>query len=190
MAPAWHTCSDGELLRRATHDSDAFGELYRRHEALVAGYLMRQTRDPEVAADLTSETFATALLNAGRFRDDGQPAIGWLLGIARHALLHTWERGRTEHRALDRLGVERRERSDDTLERVEALADADDPTNPLMLALDRLPAEQRDAIRARVLDDRSYAELARSLGVPAATVRQRVSRGITRLRTSLNGRYP
>lgn len=190
MGRAWHTCGDGELLRAAGRDRDAFGELYRRYEVIVIGHLMRQTRDPELAADLASETFATALMNAARFRDDGRPAIGWLLGIARHAMLHSWERGQAEHRAMDRLGVQRRERSDESLERVEALADAADPANPLLLALERLPPDQRDAVRAHVLEDQPYDELARQLGVSAGTVRQRVSRGMSRLRTSLNGRYP
>lgn len=182
--------TDGQLLRRAGQDPETFAEFYDRHETIVAGYLVRQTRDPELAADLTSETFATALLNAKRFRDDGQPAIGWLLGIARHALLHTWERGQTERRALDRLGLERLTLTDASLERVEALCDDQNPNNPLHLALSRLPDDQRDAVRARVLDERSYDDLAAELGVSTATVRQRVSRGVDRLRTTLNGRQP
>lgn len=190
MPRAFTTCSDGELLRRAGRDVDAFDVLYRRHETIVAGYLVRRTRDPELAADLTSETFATALLNAKRFRDDGQPATAWLVGIARHLLMRTWERGATERRALERLGAQREERADDTLDRVAALAASDDPQNPLSRALAALPPDQREAIEAHVFDERSYAEVADDLGVPAATVRQRVSRGLTRMRTTLNGRLP
>jgi RNA polymerase sigma factor (sigma-70 family) len=180
--------TDGELLRRAAdRDRDAFSTLYVRYEAIVAGYLVRRTRDPELAADLTAETFAAAILGAHGFRDEGQSAVGWLLGIARNLLARTWQRGSAERRARDRLGVAQVAASDASLERVEALIDATDPANPLLVALAALPDTQREAVRAHVLDEQPYAELARRLGVPEATVRQRVSRGLSRLRTILEG---
>lgn len=183
--------TDGELLRRAAaRDRDAFSELYVRHEAIVAGFLMRRTRDPELAADLTAETFAAAILGARQFQDEGQSAIGWLLGIARNLLSHSRRRGHSERRARERLGVEPIAVGDASLERVEALIDDADPDNPLHRALDALPASQREAVRAHVLDDEPYTALAQRLGVPEATVRQRVSRGLARLRTTLEGRQP
>jgi hypothetical protein len=70
--------TDGELLRLvAGGDRAAFSTLYVRHETIVAGYLVRRTRDPELAADLTAETFAAAILGAGGFRDEGQSATSW-----------------------------------------------------------------------------------------------------------------
>jgi RNA polymerase sigma-70 factor (ECF subfamily) len=183
--------TDGELLRRAAAgDRDAFSTLYVRYETIVAGFLVRRARDPELAADLTAETFAAAMVGAGRFRDEGHSAIGWLLGIARNLLARTWQRGQIEQRARRRLGVEPVAVSDASLERVEALIDDADPSNPLLVALDALPETQREAVRAHVLDEQSYAELAQQLGVPEATVRQRVSRGLAHLRTTLEGRQP
>ncbi len=180
---------DGELLRRAAAgDRDAFSLLYVRHEPIVVGYLVRRSRDPELAADLTAETFAAAILAAGRYRDEGQSAAGWLLGIARNLLGHAWQRGEIETRARRRLGVQTPAVSDASLERIEALIDDADPANPLHRALDALPAAQREAIRAHVLDEKSYEEVADQLGVSQATVRQRVSRGLSRLRTTLEGR--
>jgi RNA polymerase sigma-70 factor (ECF subfamily) len=186
---ATETRSDGELLRRAASgDGKAFTALYAGYETILAGFLVRRTRDPHLAADLVAETFAAAILAADGFQDEGQPAIGWLLGIARNLLGRSRERGRAERRACERLGLERVAFTDASLERVEALADAADPDNPLLRALDALPDAQRAAIRAHVLDEQPYAELAARLGVPEATVRQRVSRGLARLRTTLEGR--
>jgi RNA polymerase sigma factor (sigma-70 family) len=183
--------SDGDLLRRAAAgDRDAFSVLYTRYEPIIAAYLARRSGDPELAADLTAETFAAAIVGAGRFRDEGQSAIGWLLGIAGHLLARTWQRGQIERRAQTRLGVEPVAISDASLERVEALIDDADRSNPLLLALDALPKSQRDAVRAHVLDEQPYSDLAKQLGVPEATVRQRVSRGLTRLRTAIEGRHP
>jgi RNA polymerase sigma factor (sigma-70 family) len=53
--------------------------------------------------------------------------------------------------------------------------------------LERLPAEQRAALEARVLQEREYADIARSLRCSEAVVRQRVSRGLRRLRAELEG---
>jgi RNA polymerase sigma-70 factor (ECF subfamily) len=183
--------ADGELLRRvAGGDGDAFSVLYVRYEAIVAGYLVRRTRDPELAADLTAETFAAAILSADGFRDDGQSAVGWLLGIAHNLLGRWWQRGQIERRARRRLGVEPIAASDASLERVEALIDDADPANPLLAALAALPEAQREAIRSHVLDEEPYADLAERIGVPEATIRQRVSRGLARLRTTVEGRQP
>jgi RNA polymerase sigma-70 factor (ECF subfamily) len=187
MARAWTSCSDGELLVSASVDADAFGELYRRYEAIVAAFLVRRCRDPELAADLTAETFATALLRADRFRNTGGSAVGWLLAIAKNLLLDAWRRGRAESRARERLGAVRAPVSDTSLERIESMIDAAGASPQLVRALEALPETQRDAVRAYVLDELSYAALAAQLGVPEATVRQRVSRGLGRLRALLEG---
>jgi Sigma-70 region 2 len=72
--------SDGELLSAtAARDGRAFGHFYRRHLPAVVGYLVRETRDREVAADLTAEVFAAVLLSAGRFQARGDAsAAPWV----------------------------------------------------------------------------------------------------------------
>src|SRR5213078_3728356 len=133
--------TDGELLRRAGDgDANAFSALYVRYEAVIAGFLVRRTRNPELAADLTAETFAAAVVGARRFRDEGQSVVGWLLGIARNQLARTVQRGRAEDRARRRLGVERISYSDASLERVETMLDA----AALHAALAALPDAERD----------------------------------------------
>jgi hypothetical protein len=49
-------------------DPDAFGELHRRHQRSIAGFLMRRAGTAELAADLTAEVFAAALLAWRRAR--------------------------------------------------------------------------------------------------------------------------
>jgi DNA-directed RNA polymerase specialized sigma24 family protein len=53
------------------------------------------------------------------------------------------------------------------------------------LSLDQLPAAQRDAVRARVLEDVDYRDLAARMGCSEQLVRQHVSHGLRRLRTQL-----
>jgi RNA polymerase sigma-70 factor (ECF subfamily) len=53
--------------------------------------------------------------------------------------------------------------------------------------VEELPADQREAVRAHVLEDRDYAEIARSERLSEATVRKRVSRGLRVLRERTGG---
>ena len=48
-----------------------------------------------------------------------------------------------------------------------------------------LPADQRTAIQARVLDERAYLDIASELGTSETAVRMRVSRGLASLRGRL-----
>jgi RNA polymerase sigma factor (sigma-70 family) len=190
MQPDFSRASDAELLARTAGEAAAFREVYRRHERIVVAFLARRTGDAELTADLTAETFAIALLHAGRFRGElGDSALGWLLGIARHAWLHSVERKRTERSACQRLGMEL-SISDASLERVEALIDAEHPDNPLLALLAGLPPDQRDAVRAHVLEERPYNELAAELDASPATLRQRVSRGLAYLRAAISEETP
>lgn len=179
--------SDGELLRRATTDAQAFEVLYQRYEAIVLTFLVRRIRDPHLAADIAAETFATALMKADRFVDTGEPALGWLLGIARNELLHALRSGRAADAMRQRLGLERVDFSDASIERVETLLDVAAITPQIREALQALPPDQREAVTAYVLDERSYESVAGVLGIPEATVRKRVSRGLARMRSTLEG---
>jgi DNA-directed RNA polymerase specialized sigma24 family protein len=76
--------------------------------------------------------------------------------------------------------------SRDDLERIDELG-ARAPLDSLAL-LDALPAQQRAAVRGRVIDGRDYEDLARECDCSELVVRQRVSRGLRALR-SLSG-YP
>lgn len=180
--------TDDELLLRAREDGAAFEAFYRRHVDAVTGYFMRRTRDPEVAADLMAETFAAALLSLRRYRAGGGPASAWLFGIARNKLAHWQRRQGVEHRARRRLGIPRIELEDADLAAIEALYDAHRAEAVVRGELDRLPAEQRDAITAHVIDEAGYAEIAAAAGTTESVVRQRVSRGLRRLRARLEDR--
>jgi RNA polymerase sigma factor (sigma-70 family) len=177
--------SDEQLLTATAGDPAAFDVFYRRHERAVLAYLMRRTRSPELAADLAAETFAAALIGARSYRADRAAAIAWLFGIARHRLLRSLERGRVEDAARRRLGMPPLQLDDDLLERIARLG-ADERVAEL---LEQLPPDQAAAVRARVIDERSYGDIASSLRCSEAVVRKRVSRGLAHLRVLLRGSH-
>jgi RNA polymerase sigma factor (sigma-70 family) len=171
--------ADANLL--AAGDPDSFAEFYRRHVRRLAGWLMRATGDPEIAADLTAETFAAALIARPRYDPErGAPAT-WLYGIAANKLSDWRRRGYAEDRARRRLGMERISLADDDVAELERLGGE----VTLVDLLDELPADQRAALQARLLEQRDYAEMAGEAGVSEAVMRKRVSRGVAGLRSRI-----
>jgi RNA polymerase sigma-70 factor, ECF subfamily len=165
-------------------DPEAFAAFYRRHERGVATFLMRRTGRAELAADLTSEVFAAALI---AWRDGGEPPVNegaWLRGIAQHKLIDSYRRGRVEDDARVRLGMRQTVIDDESLRAIAALT-AETPAIELVAAL---PEEQRAAVTGRVIDERPYDELAASLGLSEQVVRKRVSRGLARLRSAMGAK--
>lgn len=171
------------LAASAKGDRAAFAMFYRRHLPAVVGFLLRQSGDRELAADLAAEVFAAALIGAGRYRPQHASALPWLCGIARHKLQESTRRGLAEDRARRRLGVRREPILDEDLARVDNLAHEGESALDL---LEQLPAEQRLAVRARVIEERGYEEIAQETGASQAAVRQRVSRALSWLRNRMS----
>lgn len=175
---------DDLLLAAARGDSAAFEQFYRRYQGPVIGYHRRRTGSPDLAFDLAAETFAAVVASIDRFDPELGSAVGWLFGIASNKLRTAQRAGRVEHEARRRIRLERMVLEDEDLTRVEELASAHDEAR-LAALLAALPASQRDAILARVVDERAYSDIAVELECSEAVVRQRVQRGLRFMRTRL-----
>jgi RNA polymerase sigma-70 factor, ECF subfamily len=180
--------SDTELLLASRAEPVAFVELYRRHAEELLRYFARRTLDPEAAAELTAETFAEAFASRRNYRDTGVNGVAWLYGIARHQLGRFFRTGSIDAAARRRIGLPREELPADDYERIEELVDLQPIREALVDALGTLAEEQREALRLRVIDGLSYADVARRLGVAEAAARQRVSRGLRRIALILQER--
>ncbi|MBV9605728.1 MAG: sigma-70 family RNA polymerase sigma factor [Solirubrobacterales bacterium] len=171
------------LVAAGGRDWRAFEEFYRRWLPSVTSYFLRRTGVREVAFDLTAETFVTIAASCDRFDPQRGGAAVWLFTVAENKLIDSIRRMRVESSTRTRLRLEPVRVADRDLELVDQLASSGDSDMERLLA--RLPADQREAVRARVLDERSYAELAAEMSCSEAVVRQRVSRGLGRLRSRL-----
>lgn len=173
--------TDEQLL--GERDAASFELFYTRYFERVLSFFARRTRDAEQAADLTAETFAAALAARSRYRRRGCSADSWLFGIAYHKLADAQRRGYADDRARRRLGIERIELTDSDIARIDRLG----APHAVADLVRELPAEQREAITARVIDEREYDEIARSLDTSEVVVRKRVSRGLAALRRRMGG---
>lgn len=171
------TESDHALL---TGTPQTFARFYRRHSAAVFAYLLRASGERDLALDLLAETFAAAWLARGKFRPASPSGRGWLLAIAANKLTDSRRKRRAELSACRRLGLGRPEITDFALERAEELVDIE-RASYLALLVDDLPYAERDALLARVVNERDYSEIAAEQGISEPTLRKRVSRGLNRL---------
>jgi RNA polymerase sigma-70 factor (ECF subfamily) len=179
--------TDGALVLSSREDPDAFAEFYDRHAEELLRYFARRTLDPDVAAELTAETFAEAFASRHRYRERGVGAAPWVYGIARHQLSRFFRSGAVEARARHRLGLPERDVSDADYERIEELIDFEQVGRAIAGALTELSAEQREAMTLRVIEGRPYEEVARMLACTQETARARVSRGLKRMARLLEG---
>jgi len=135
--------------------------------------------DREGADDLVQDTLERALSHWNLRRNQGN-LRGWLYTILYNRFLSD------QHR------VRRRGRHDVLTEETELLGiDGGQHSalehRDLLRAFAALPEEQRAVLLLVGVEDLSYQEAARVLGVPIGTVMSRLSRGRERLRRSIHG---
>jgi RNA polymerase sigma factor (sigma-70 family) len=177
--------SDADLLAAAARGDDrAFDAFYRRYLASIVGFHLRRTGRRELAFDLTAETFAAVVVGLRGFDPGRGSAAGWLFVIAANKLRDSVRRSRVEDDARRRLGHPPVAMVDGDLERVEELASLSDE-HDLERLLGELSELEREVICAHVIDERSYQEIAAGLSTSEVVVRQRVRRGLQRLRKRL-----
>ncbi len=160
--------------------------LYDRHARELMGFFARRTSDPQLALDLLGETFLAAFTARARCAASSEEQrAAWLYRIAAHKLTDHYRRAAGERRTLLRIGEGLRGLTEAEYERIEELAADGELHERVSAALLELSEEQGSAVRARVLGERSYVEIAGELGVSEQAARARVSRGLRALRRAL-----
>jgi len=147
----------------------------------LARYLTRNGPDAE---DVVQEACLRALRYFEGFRGEaGQSARAWFLAIVRNSA-YTWQRrGRAETVATEFDETEHSGAIAD--EHPEAALARSAAKEALGRALEQLPAEFREVIVLRELENLSYKEISDVAGVPVGTVMSRLSRARTRLQQAL-----
>lgn len=153
---------------------------------------LRLTRNRADAEDLVQDTIVKALRFSSRF-EPGTNLKAWL-----YTILHNTFRNRVRDRRRnvvdanspvveDAVATPQGGQPLETPEQIllRKTFDAD-----LQEALDSLPEAFREAVWLRDVDEFSYAEIARMLGVPIGTVMSRISRGRRLLYERLAGARP
>lgn len=164
---------------------DDLRAMFNRHAGDLIGYFARRVHDAELSRDLLAETFLTAFDSRERCRAKCErQRTAWLYGIAALKLKEHTRHAARESRALRRLGVPQALTPLD-YERIEQRAAERELHRSVGDELARLSKGQQQAIQLRVIDERSYSEVAGDLGVSEQAARARVTRGMAILRRAI-----
>lgn len=190
VSPRADALTDDRLVARVqAGDQSAYTVLVERYADYVFTIAVRIIGDEDDAADIAQETFARAYKAIGRFRGDSKFS-SWLYRIATNrALTHLKRKKRRPqtvdidlgaHIEADALTSDNR---DDPGQRV-----LDDEFRRAMRdAVSKLPVQYRTVITLFYLEERSYKEVAETLGIPMGTLKTHLHRGRAMLREVLKG---
>jgi RNA polymerase sigma-70 factor (ECF subfamily) len=146
----------------------------------LARYLMRNETEAE---DVVQSAYVRAISHFGGFR--GGDGRAWLLMIVRNSC---YDRMRKRGPSLQDMdfneAVHSDERQNPNPETVVLLSEI---AELVRKSLAELPAESREVIVLRELEQLSYREIAIIVGIPAGTVMSRLSRARQRLHQTLSG---
>jgi RNA polymerase sigma-70 factor (ECF subfamily) len=147
------------------------------HAERVRALARRLVKDGGLAEDVAQETWLVALR---RPRRDDVPLSWWLSGVVRNVVRHA----RRDDATRRRRELESPQRRD--VDAPDALVERTEIHHRLVGAVLALEEPYRATILMRYFEDLSAAEIARRVGVPGATVRSRLKRGLDMLRARLD----
>ena len=160
---------------------ERFRTLMLPHLDAAYGYARWLTRDPSDAQDLAQEAMLRALRYFHAFR--GEAARPWLLRIVRNTWIDFGTRNRMEKLPLEVLENRAADGPDP-----EQSALAGDRRRQIAAALANLPAEAREVLVLREIEDLSYKHIAAVLDLPVGTVMSRLARAREKLAAELRNR--
>ena len=161
-------------------------QIVRDHSARVYRLALRLTGNPHDAEDLTQDVFMRVFRSLHRF----QPGTfeGWLHRITTNLFLDTARRKKKIR--FDGLGDHADERLASPRPTPSQLLDDAGLDHDVAAALDSLLPEFRAAVVLCDIEGLTYEEIAAVLDVKIGTVRSRIHRGRSQLRTALQHRRP
>lgn len=175
--------TDEELMHAYVDgDAAAFETLYGRHRVGLFRFLLRQVRDHGTAEELFQDVWHKVINARSRYQPQARFST-WLYTVAHNRLNDHWRARR--HRP---------DPPDDADARVQAVTDTATPERELsafeqrrrlQLALEELPAEQREVLLLRLDQDMSLEQIAEVTGSGRETVKSRLRYAMDKLRARL-----
>jgi len=167
-APVQETSDEALIELIAEGDKRAMQVLYARHNVRVYRFIVRLTGNTSLAEDLVSEVFLDVWRQAEGFESKSQVST-WLLAIARYKALSVLRRRSDEH-LDDRMAATIEDTADDPETAVYKV----DRNAIVQKCLTRLSPAHREVLDLVYYHEKSVDEVARIVGVPAATVKTRM----------------
>ena len=161
--------SDADLIRQvAAGSQSAMRMIFARHHVAVVRFLTRMTGDRALAEELCNDAFIEVWRKAGDFQF--RSSLGtWILGIARYKALNAMRR-----RHHPSAGEGEAEGLADGADTPEITAQKSSKAEMLRACVDALGPLQREIVDLAYYHEKTVAEIADVLQIPANTVKSRM----------------
>jgi len=184
----WAGLEEEQLIQRAQGgQTEAYGELVRRHQSRVFSTLYRMLGDRQDALDLSQEVFVRSYAALDRFIPD-RPFGPWIGRVAVNLALSWLQRRRLPTVTLDpepHEGAGPARQPPDYSTEPERLYLSGERQALIHAAIASLPAHYRAVIELRHVQECSYETIAATLGLPLSDVKSHLFRARQLLRRKL-----
>lgn len=171
--------SDAELVERARHDPEAFGQLYERYVDKIYNYMYYRTGNHYDAEDLTAKVFHQALIHVKRYVERGLPFSAWLYRIA-HNLVANWYRSKSRHVVnLDEVTASALQHPGEVPEKS---FEHQDEQRLLLRLLRRLPEDRQQLVILKFVNQLSNQEIGQIMGRSEGAIKSLYHRTLLTLR--------
>ena len=179
--------TDGDLVRQClAGQTDAYEHLVRQWAPRVLGVCHARVGRADVAEELAQETLFRGYKALASLAEPDKFGP-WIAGIATRVCLDWLKASERKTVTLSALGED--SSADDVIDRHQehrvAAAEDEEDVERLMHEVERLPEKHREALMLYYYEDCTYDELAKLLGVSAATVNARLTQARQMLRERL-----
>ncbi len=162
-------------------DPAIVARLYVEYGDELKRFLLGVLRDSQLASDVLQAAFVKLVERGHETREESRKA--WLFRVAYNEAMAIRRRQAVGDKVVRRLAWTRDSSTgsaDAPLVRLEAV-------EQVRAALDELPAEQRQVVRMRIYEDKTFAVIAEELGIPLGTALGRMRTALAKLRKKLAG---
>ena len=178
----------------AREPDQRISDVVKREQSRLRSFIRRRVPDPRDAEDILQDVFFE-LVEANRLLMPIEHVTGWLFRVARNRITDLFRKQKPESFSDAAVADE-----DDELVRLEDLLPSPDAgpealyarsvlLDQLELAVDELPAEQREVFVAHELEGRSFKQMAAETGVSVNTLLSRKRYAVLHLRARLQSIY-
>ena len=166
-------------------DPSVVAALYVQHGEELRRFLLGILRDAQLASDVLQATFAKMVERGHETQEATRKA--WLFRVAYHEAMAYRRREGVGDKILRRIADEKPAwhtngvagAADEPLLRLESV-------QAVREALDELPAEQRQVVRMRIYEEKTFATIAKELRIPIGTALGRMRAATQKLRARLD----
>ncbi|MCX6002364.1 MAG: sigma-70 family RNA polymerase sigma factor [Chloroflexi bacterium] len=179
--------AEEELVKRAQHNPEAFGDLYEMYYQRIFNFALKRTANIQLALDITSITFLKALNQIRKFRWRDVPFGAWLYRIAGNEVNDHYRRQGGKRIASIEEIAELADTGDyaDEINHAEEELSRHEEFLLLHKKLAELPEMYQEVITLKFFEKKKIREMVKILGKKEGTIKSLLHRGVEKLREKM-----